>query len=215
MADKTFESDLDFAFCLQLQEALAASLTLEPSSSSAPSSRRGVLGGGGDRGRIETLALQEREDLARRVHDQRFAAEIAAVSDDEWADRGDYLQRPFGEGSSSASASASAAAVFRLYFKGLVSDEEEGGKKKLAGIGVAISDPRDNLVFEVSKPLFGNGLVRQAAEAKALIEGLEAALALDLDRIVVFFDSFPLFRFVSSDDFNLLLLFFPPFKQCL
>ncbi|KAF3454162.1 hypothetical protein FNV43_RR04609 [Rhamnella rubrinervis] len=54
----------------------------------------------------------------------------------------------------------------------------------MLGIGVAICDPRDNLIFEVRKPLIANGQSKTGAEAKALIEGLNAALALELKRIV-------------------------------
>ncbi|VVA21206.1 PREDICTED: cysteine-rich [Prunus dulcis] len=56
----------------------------------------------------------------------------------------------------------------------------------LAGVGVALCDSRDNLVFEVWKPLIGNGMSKNGALLKALIEGLNAGLALDLTRITFF-----------------------------
>ncbi|CAB4320797.1 unnamed protein product [Prunus armeniaca] len=56
----------------------------------------------------------------------------------------------------------------------------------LAGVEVALCDCRDNLVFEVWKPLIGNGMSKNGALLKALIEGLNAALALDLKGIPFF-----------------------------
>ncbi|KAI5336323.1 hypothetical protein L3X38_015590 [Prunus dulcis] len=56
----------------------------------------------------------------------------------------------------------------------------------LAGVGVALCDSRDNLVFEVWKPLIGKWMSKNGALLKALIEGLNAGLALDLTRITFF-----------------------------
>ncbi|CAL9022565.1 unnamed protein product, partial [Prunus brigantina] len=69
-------------------------------------------------------------------------------------------------------------------FKGLVSEEMVGNER---------CDSRDNLVFEVWKPLIGNGMSKNGALLKALIEGLNAALALDLKRITFFCENFPIF----------------------
>ncbi|CAL9022558.1 unnamed protein product [Prunus brigantina] len=63
----------------------------------------------------------------------------------------------------------------------------------LAGVEVALCDSRDNLEFEVWKPLIGNGMSKNGALLKALIEGLNAALSLDLKGITFFCENFPIF----------------------
>ncbi|EEF36012.1 zinc finger protein, putative [Ricinus communis] len=225
MAAQSLDSDLDFAFQLQLQEAINASLSLHPSSStsrqpqqqpqSAPSSDQNdtvslpsLLSEEitkleqeiNDRKQSEFETQKIKEDLHRRVHDQKLAREILRIPEPEWREWGDNFEKPYGEGSSSSGASRSVQnsdSVFRLYFKGLICEENVRDKKEnLAGIGVAICDPVDNLVFEIRKPLVGNGMGRQVAETKALIEGLNAALALELKRIVIYCDYYPLYQFI-------------------
>lgn len=218
MAAQTLESDLDLAYRLQLEEAIAASLvhSSEASSSSPhppphppitpqsddtvsfPMIQSAELSAFEqeirDRTLIEKEARRAMEDLNRRIHDQKLAREILIIPEDEWEEWGDSFEKPYGEGSSSSS-----DVVFRMYFKGLVSEERVKGERSvLSGIGVAICDPRDNLIFEVTKPLLGNGGSRHGAEARALIEGLNAALALDLKRITFFCDYYPLYQFVST-----------------
>lgn len=68
----------------------------------------------------------------------------------------------------------------------------------LCGIGVAICDSSDELLFELRKPVVSSGSSRQCTELKALIEGLNAALALDLRRVVFYCDYYPLFQYVSG-----------------
>lgn len=150
-----------------------------------------------DRQLCELMARRSREDLCRRIHDQKFAVDILRLSEDEWEDFGDEYERPFGEGSSS---SASVANVnFRLYFKGLVTVERVGGSEvTLTGIGVAICDPKDNIIFQLSKPLVGNGMSRQVTEIKALIEGLETAIALEIKRITCFCDYPTIYQYVKQ-----------------
>jgi hypothetical protein len=55
----------------------------------------------------------------------------------------------------------------------------------------------DNLIFEVSKAVVGNGTSKVAVELKALIEAFNAVLALDLNNVICFGDYYPLFQFVS------------------
>ncbi|KAI8015180.1 putative E3 ubiquitin-protein ligase rbrA [Camellia lanceoleosa] len=224
MAAQVLESDLDLAFQLQIQEAITASLSLQPSSASASASTSAPppqLITNDDEDKVfnfsslqtEELEKFEREcrdriiteaemkkakiDLFRRIHDYKVASEIELMPDDEWEEFGENFERPFGEGSSKEGANVAASETFRVYFKGLVSEERVSGSNvSLAGIGVAICDSRDELIFELRKPLIGNGKNRQAAEAKALIEGLNSAIALDLKRIVFFCDCYPLYQFV-------------------
>lgn len=214
MAAQILESDLDLAFRLQMEEAITASLSLHPSPSSSSSTPPppNPAPQNEDAFNLSALHTEEldkldqtlrdrlltesetnraREDLRRRIHDSKLAREIERMPEEEWKERGDEFERPFGEGSSSGE-------TFRVYFKGLVSEERVGDSDvALAGIGVAICDSRDGLVFELRKPLVGIGRSRLVAEARALIEGLNAAIALDLKRIVLCCDYYSLFQFVS------------------
>ncbi|PRQ33731.1 putative transcription factor C2H2 family [Rosa chinensis] len=200
----TLDYDTEIAFNLQLQEALTASLAPQPPSSAARNDAASVLvrleQALKDRVHSEIELRRVRDDLARVIHDAKVAREIADIPDDEWEKSGGDFAKPFDGGSSAAeAAAASVESEFRLYFKGLVSEEQVGDRKLvLAGIGVAICDPRDNLVFEVRKPLIGNGLSRNSAQLKALIEGLTAALSLGLKRISFFCDNYPIFQFVNG-----------------
>ncbi|KAH9621574.1 hypothetical protein KSS87_023494 [Heliosperma pusillum] len=220
----TLEADLDYVYRLQLEEAMAASLSIFPSSStslppplnpSLPSLQNDAFSSFSvtdfmakevekleqerkDRELCLIEARKCKEDLSRRIHDQNLAHDILRVSDHDWDRFGEEFQRPFGEASSSSSSSSSLINVnFRLYFKGLVSVERVGDSEvTLTGIGIAICDQRDNLIFQLSKPLLGVGKSRQVAEIKALIEGLETALALDLKHIAILCDYPTIYQYV-------------------
>lgn len=218
-AADSLESDLDFAFRLQLHEAISASLahlpsspstsTLPPSTSSAPpapppheavsptfaslqSEELMKLDRELADSRQAKLEMQKaREDLQRAIHDHNFAKELAEIPDDEWEESGDNFEKPL-------SARDSDDYFFKVYSKGLVNEELVNGEKvSLSAIGVAICDQMDNLIFKLKKPLTESGLNKNAAETRALIEGLNAALSMELDRVRVFIDCFPLFQFVS------------------
>ncbi|XAR59783.1 Ubiquitin--protein ligase [Bertholletia excelsa] len=223
MAGQALDADLDLAFHLQMQEAINASLSLKPSSSSSSSSapappsppRQPIQSE--DVFNLSTLQTEEldkfererndrliteaerkkaMEDIRRQIHDRRVALEIDRMPDDEWEDFGDEFERPYVEGEGSSSEE-----IFRVYFKGLVvvGDERRDSKfVAVAGIGVAICDSRDDLIFELSKPLIGSDRSRQVFEMKALIEGLNAAIALDLKRVVFFCDFYALYQFVTG-----------------
>ncbi|XP_074303485.1 E3 ubiquitin-protein ligase RSL1-like [Silene latifolia] len=225
MNARILESDLDYVYRLQLEEAMAASLSILPSSSTSPpplpnpshsSSQNDAFSSFSvadcmtkelekleqeqkDRELSLIEAHKAKEDLSRRIHDQNLALDILRVSDDDWDLFGEEFQRPFGEGSSSSPSSSLTNVNFRLYFKGLVSVERVGDSEvTLTGIGVAICDQRDNLIFELSKPLLGIGKSRQIAEIKALIEGLETAIALDLKRIAILCDYPAIYQYVRQ-----------------
>ncbi|KAJ8768752.1 hypothetical protein K2173_023656 [Erythroxylum novogranatense] len=219
VAAQNVESDMHYAFELQLQEALDASLALTPSTSFSPpppplppqpqpqsspstdtisfpalqfSELKKLEQEIDDRKQFELEMRRVKEDLQRCVHDQRVAREILRIPEHEWREWGDNFEQPFGEGSSTSDDN-----VFRLYSKGLLGEETVIGEKTvLGGIGVAICDPQNNLVFELRKPLNSYGMNKTTAEFKALIEGLDAALALELKRIVIHCDCFPLFQFI-------------------
>uniref|UniRef100_A0A251SRC1 RBR-type E3 ubiquitin transferase n=1 Tax=Helianthus annuus TaxID=4232 RepID=A0A251SRC1_HELAN len=84
-------------------------------------------------------------------------------------------ERPYSVGSSS-SKSDDNAEVFKVYFKGLLSDERVSSNKvvKMAGTG------------------------GRSVEGHALIEALKAATALELNRIVFYCDYYPLYQLVSG-----------------
>ncbi|KAG9128632.1 hypothetical protein Leryth_017105 [Lithospermum erythrorhizon] len=107
------------------------------------------------------------------------------MADEDWEEYGDNFERPLGGGEG----------VFRVYFKGLV---EKGSERRgnLCGIGVAICDSSNELLFELRKPVVSAGVSRQCAELKALIEGLNVALALELKRVVFYCDYYPIFQYV-------------------
>ncbi|KAG8488681.1 hypothetical protein CXB51_016639 [Gossypium anomalum] len=230
MAAHSLESDLDFAFHLQLQEALSASLSLHTSQPPPPPppppeppvqndtvfsltsqmlSKLQQESLDHKRCLLETQKLKE--DLKRRVHDEKFARRIADMPEELWEDWGDCFERPFGEGCSkelcwdetdseidSIDGVSDNEYDFRIYFKGLISEEKVKDKaSNYAGIGVAICDFRDNLILEITKPLVGVGLSKQAAELKALIEGLNAALSLDLNRIEFCCDYYPIYQYIT------------------
>lgn len=228
MSAKTLDSDLDIAFSLQMQEAMTASLSHHlPSSSSLPpppppppppihDEYDDVLDLAAalilediekfaqeyeDHERSLFEIRKAKEDLDRRIHDQNFAAEVRNVPEDYWSKYGDHYEKPYcGDGASSSSAVESEC--LRLYCKGLVGEEVvRDSKVVVAGAGVAICDPRDNLIFEARKNLeaFDGGVVRsdEAVELQALIEGLETSLTLELKNVTFFCDGYMLYQYVS------------------
>lgn len=222
-ASKTFESDLDLAFQLQMQEALhTSSFALHqhsPPPSTPPQFQFPDDDGSGlvaeelaaeeiarferersDREQAEAETRRMRDDLGRRIHDQAFALNLSQIDEDEWAESGQSVVRPYyGEGSSSG---AAGEALLRLYFKGVVREERARGKTtaSAAGVGIAICDVRDDRVFEMRRPLVcggGGDMSTEMAEVKALILGLEAALSLGIQRITVFCADNSLLQYVS------------------
>lgn len=226
-ASKTFESDLDLAFQLQMQEALhTSSFALHqhsPPPSTPPQFQFPDDDGSdlvaqelaaeeiarfererSDREQAEAETQRMRDDLGRRIHDQAFAIDLSRIDDDEWAESGQSVVRPYyGEGSSSG---AAGEALLRLYFKGVVREGTARGKTtaSAAGVGIAICDVRDDRVFEMRRPLVcggggggGGDMSTEMAEVKALILGLEAALSLGIQRITVFCADHSLHQYVS------------------
>ncbi|CAI9105192.1 OLC1v1004063C1 [Oldenlandia corymbosa var. corymbosa] len=160
-----------------------------------------------DRKLSEVEFKRIRDDLHRRIHDKKVAEEIHRMPDDDWDEYGDNFEKPFGgEGSSSGNSNRNGE-VFRVYFKGLIEKEVEvkgHNSDKLRvhsgvfyGIGVAICDSRGELLFELAKPIYGNGLTRKVVEFKALLEGLNTALELDLKRVNFCCHYYPLYQYVT------------------
>ncbi|KAI3822473.1 hypothetical protein L1987_10063 [Smallanthus sonchifolius] len=152
MAAGAVETDLELAYRLQLEEAMAASLGFQPSSSNSslqspqPSPHIPIHDDVKladkfetvvkDRMIIETETKKLQVDLNRRIHDQKLAREVLQTPEEQMQVVGDN-----GEGSSKSEE------VFRVYFKGLLSEERVHGDKTvtMAGIGVAICDSTDEM----------------------------------------------------------------------
>ncbi|KAL8245138.1 hypothetical protein R6Q59_011396 [Mikania micrantha] len=230
MAAGAVESDLELAYRLQLEEAMAASLAFQPSSSNSssqsPKPSVPIMINDSvniadiqtleldkfetaikDRMIIETETMKLQADLNRQIHDKKLARDIVEMPEEQWQMVGDNFHRPYGEGSSSSSKSEDSSEIFRVYFKGLLSEERDHGPSSsnktvtMAGIGVAICDSMDELVFEMKKPLNivkGDRMSRQSVEGQALIEGLNAAASLNLKRIAFHCDYYPLYQYVSG-----------------
>lgn len=229
MAAKTLARDHDLAFNLQMQEALAVSRAAHTSSSSSsPQSPKLDFADDDDEGFdytsliLEDIARVDQErrdrefgaqemkrlklDLDRRIHDQRFAKEIMNIPDADWSKDGDFFHKPYSLGSASSSSSSSVDKVpavegecFRVYCKGLVSEEMIGETRvTVGGVGVAICDSADNLIWEVSKVLGAEeSKSPEIAELEAIVRGLDEALNFDLGSVTFFIDDFKLFNYVS------------------
>ncbi|KAG5239248.1 pentatricopeptide repeat-containing protein [Salix suchowensis] len=219
---KTLNSDLEFAFNLQMQEAMTASLSTSiilhqrPRHPPFPSSiilhqrpwhppppppkkkKQKLEQERKDREESEHLMREMREDLDRRIHDQKVASEIMNIPDDEWEKYGDNYVDPFENGQR--------VSFFKVFCKGVESEERIRDMKVIVGgIGVAICDSKDNLIFKVSKGIDvgaeGSSSNKSCAgvsvELQALIEGLNAAFALDLKYLTFFVDHSMLYQYVT------------------
>jgi hypothetical protein len=241
MVAEILDSDLDMAYQLQMEEAMNASIALQPSTSTSQAQLNYALSSPDDDDddedddlsdfavelmlqdvewfaqELEDRELSEAEmrkmleDLDRRIHDQKLAEDIQNIPEQDWEVDGDNYHRPYRTDLSSSSSSSSLSGLldtecFRLYFKGLVSEESVRGMKvTVAGAGVAICDPRDNLILEVRKNLEavvdGQVVTYEVAELEALIEGLNEVLSLDLERLTFFCDDYMLYQYVSLFNF--------------
>ncbi|KAL6532653.1 hypothetical protein OROHE_014075 [Orobanche hederae] len=204
------DDDHEFAFNLQVEEALTASLlddaVSSPNCTSVPYNtvlgatllnliqndhlykyEEELLG----QYKAEVKAKRLRVDLSRQIHDRALACEIVNVPEKEWSKTGDHLNRPYGEGSSSSNYNQGLS--FTVYVKGLM-------EQFMGGIGVAICDGNDCLVFELSKGF--SGREQQANEEytalKALVEGLDVAVLLDLKRVSIVTDNPMLYRYITG-----------------
>lgn len=231
MKAKTLDSDLNLAYHLQMQEAMSASLALQPSSSHCsspplPFQPNDAVSSPNDDvlDVAATLMLQDverfvqeledselsdaemrkmREDMDRRIHDRKLAGDILNIPEEDWEEDGDNYHRSYRMDPSSSSTALVDTEYFRLYSKGLVSEERiRDMKVTVAGVGVAICDSRDSQILEVRKNLeaFVDGQVvtNEVAELEALIEGLNKALSLNLKRLTFFCDDYLIYQYVSQ-----------------
>ncbi|KAK9079417.1 hypothetical protein SSX86_001088 [Deinandra increscens subsp. villosa] len=186
MAARTAESDLALAYRLQLEEAMAASLALQPSPSNSSLNSPKPS---------PPISINHALNLAdlRTLRINKF-------------------ERPSGECSSSKNNNSKKnnednQEVFRVYFKGLLSEERVPGPRSsnktvsVAAIGVAICDSKDEMIFEMKKPLDlikGDRINMKIVEGQALIEALNAAISLNLKRISFYCDCRQLYQYVSG-----------------
>ncbi|XP_020871667.1 uncharacterized protein LOC9301178 [Arabidopsis lyrata subsp. lyrata] len=237
MRKASMGSDSEYAFRLQMEEALAASLSSQSRTPQRPPSPpivarcgiaivendrngsttakkssgygfdfRRAIGGGNSKGKGKTNESITGVRTDEPNPNIGLGNSRSTSGHDNMKPLPQVTVRPAQlvcEGSSRVNAAAgkfNGNLLYRLYFKGLVSDENGKGKMTdvVAGFGVAICDQRDNLLFEMKGPLMDYGTSRQGAELKALIRGLTEALKLGIKHIVFFCDSFPIFQYVTG-----------------
>ncbi|KAJ0714360.1 putative ribonuclease H domain, E3 ubiquitin ligase RBR family, ribonuclease H superfamily [Helianthus annuus] len=186
MAAAAIESDLELAYRLQLEEAMAASLTIQPPQP------------------IPNLQTLEIDKLQNELK-HRLVIETETETKN-------ITKSPYGEGSSSSSLkSEDDEEVYMVYFKGLWSEERVYGPCSsnnssyktvtVAGMGAEICDSTDEGIYEMKKPLKlieGEPISRPCVEGQALVETLKGAAALGLKRIQVFCDFYLLYEFVTG-----------------
>ena len=154
-----------------------------------------------DHEQSEAEMRKMKEDLDCRIHDQKLAVDIFNIPDQQWEKDAHNFHHPYHATMKSSSSSKELAnsEFFRLYFKGLVSEEMvKGMMVNVAGARVAICNLRDNLILELRKNLEAlvNGVVVSSEVAKlhALIEALNKALPLDLKSVTFFCDDYMLYQ---------------------
>ncbi|AEE78046.1 putative protein [Arabidopsis thaliana] len=84
---------------------------------------------------------------------------------------------------------------YRLYFKGLVSEETV---ELLAGFGVAICDKDDNLLFQMKEQVHDSRVTVLEVEIMALKRGLTEAVGLGIDNISIYSDHYRIFELVME-----------------
>ncbi|XP_047340177.1 E3 ubiquitin-protein ligase RSL1-like [Impatiens glandulifera] len=128
---------------------------------------------------------------------------LSSSSEVDWDKFWDDYESPFGEAPSSSPPSSSkdvdGSEKYRVYFKSFVSDGLiESWNESLVGIGIAIYDSNDTLIFELGKPMPYFDRSRLVADCLALIEAMDVAISMNLTRVVFYFDCFPLFQYIRG-----------------
>lgn len=111
-----------------------------------------------------------------------------------------------GEGVSMVAESASASNIFadslvyRLFFKGLVSDETTTDMEEIvkAGFGIAICDEANTLLYNMKKSLNGDDVINpEEVEIKALICVLNVSIQMELRNVMICCGDYQIFQIVS------------------
>ncbi|XP_010431010.1 PREDICTED: probable E3 ubiquitin-protein ligase rbrA [Camelina sativa] len=92
--------------------------------------------------------------------------------------------------------------VYKLYFKGLVSNdiaaditaEHNGKKMAMAGFGVVICNQKDELLFEIKEPVNDAKINIERVEIRALVRGLSEALDLGIKKLVIYCDDSSIYQ---------------------
>lgn len=212
-------SDLDFAFQLQVAEAIQESLRANsnPSSSSSaaassPFQSVPVLESSdvayalavhaadlarAEEDRLEAQGLRAAHAQAAATvriaaHDALFARELASIPEDQWARDGDNIECPLDP----------TKPLFRVFFKGLSSKGMVGPRDRDPGVAVlavAVCDHQGNVVLRMQKPVEASVGGHMTLEVMALTEGLEAALGLGIQSIKIVTDYRVLYNHVCHD----------------
>ncbi|KAK9158221.1 hypothetical protein Scep_004795 [Stephania cephalantha] len=203
--DHRENNDFDSAFVLQMQEAMNDSL-LEQQPPPPPEEEE-QHGHEDQIAHLQTLELLhkykiEMEDNENSQAEMRRVREELKRPDPNIQKLVREIQEPFGEGSSSSAALVEEVKPepFRLYFKGLFSDDRSGSA---AVVAVAVCDPSRLMVLKVQEPLLGYWKagwmdnLELKVEVETLIEGLTTVLSPDIKRIDFFCDYYPLYQYVS------------------
>ncbi|KAK1429526.1 hypothetical protein QVD17_11737 [Tagetes erecta] len=137
--------------------------------------------------------------------DQLFSDElIAAVGANSGIDFAFQLQMQEAIRASLTSSSSSNDVVFRVYFKGLVSTETVSKiKMSFAGIGVAICDANDCCLHQSRKSFLldsgGRGTETDLVELEALIQALNLAVDLELNRVIILCDCNSIYQYLTGE----------------
>ncbi|CAH8323392.1 unnamed protein product [Eruca vesicaria subsp. sativa] len=215
------DSDSEYAFRLQMEEALAASLSSRSRTPYRPPSPPVVATSGFaivvDNGSSTPETVRRRNTTSGEGNSRGKTVSVPRGDARNPNSKVGNFQNAFvrpsptrsvaaGEGSSKVGGGVRGGfrgdVMYRVYFKGLVSEESGSGKGKVsdlvAGFGVAICDQRDVLLFELKGQLVGRGANRQGAEIQALTRGLTEAWKLGIKHVSIFCDSFPIFQYVRG-----------------
>ncbi|XP_010436716.2 PREDICTED: E3 ubiquitin-protein ligase dbl4 [Camelina sativa] len=90
--------------------------------------------------------------------------------------------------------------IYRLYFKGLVSDKIAMDKEMSVkvGIGIAICDEADNLLYGINESFFGDMINREEVEIIAMIIGLNEAIRLGVRNIVICYNDYEIYQIING-----------------
>ncbi|CAM0950565.1 unnamed protein product [Alopecurus aequalis] len=207
-------SDLDFAYQLQLAEAIQASLRLG-AGSSIPSSCKGKAPIASSSSQPAPAPPQPSDasialavhaaDLARAEEDHRFAqachvyharaAASACVAAHDALFARELAAVPEDQwahdGDNIERPLDSTKPLFRVLFKGMTSKEVVRPRDRDPGVAVlavALCDSRGKVVLRIQKPVEGFVGGRMMLETMALMEGLQAALGLGIVSLTIVTD---------------------------
>lgn len=189
-ATMSSSSDRDLAIQLQLAEAVQGSPESSDAAYALALHAADVARAELDRRDAQDRHARAAADVRVAAHDARFARELAAIPEGRWAHDGDRFERPLG----SSDDDPSSRPLFSVFAKGMSSKDVVGPRDRDPGVAVlaaAVCGP-EGVVIRVQKPVEGFVGGREVLEGMALMEGLHAALGLDIHRVEIVTDYRPL-----------------------